>query len=326
MSRRGTQALSVLTACALLAGITITAGQTFGSFTQTAANAGSTFATASDYRAPTFNRSVIAKTAGGTPGFIKQGGTYNIYADLTDTGNPASGISSVTSNSSTITTGATATALSAGSFSIGGLSYGHRTGSLTANSTLSPGTYTYSVSSSDAAANSGSQSYTVTVDNTAPTASDVQTANGGLLAGTPEQGDSITYTYSEPIEPGTLLSGWSGSATSVVVRINNNTPTNDQVQIFNSANTTQVALGSVNLGRSDYVAGNLTFGGTGTTSTMTMSGNAVTVSLGTQSAPGGAALGTGTMIWTPSATGTDRAGNAAATTNRSETGTADKDF
>jgi hypothetical protein len=32
------------------------------------------------------------------------------------------------------------------------------------------------------------------------------------------------------------------------------------------------------------------------------------------------------MIWTPSATATDRAGNAAATTARTETGTADGDF
>jgi hypothetical protein len=306
--------------------IAVSLGQTFGSFTQSAANSGNNFASASDYRAPTINRSVIAKTAGGIPGYIRQGGTYYVYADLTDTGNPASGISSVTSNSSTITTGATATALSSGSFSIGGLGYSHRTTSLTANSTLAAGTYSYTVSSTDAAGNSGSQSYTVTVDNAAPSGTDIQTANGGSIAGRPEQNDTITYTFSEPIDPDSILAGWTGTATNVVVRINNNTPTNDQVQIFNSTNASQLPLGNLNLGRTDYVVTNRTFGASGTASSMTMSGNSITIVLGTQSGPGTTAASTATTVWTPSATATDWAGNAASTTNTSETGTADREF
>lgn len=320
--------LAAAATLALVAGVTGTVGQTFGSFTSTTSNNGNSFITATDYRAPTISRSVIAKTAGGTPAFIKQGGTYFVYADVSDTGNPASGISTVSSNSSTITTGATASALSSGSFSIGGLSYSHRSASLTANATLTAGTYTYTVSSADGAGNSGSQSYTVTVDNTAPSGSDIQTANGGALAGRPEQGDTITFTYSEQIDPNSILAGWTGSATSVVVRINNNTPTNDQVQIFNAANTSQLPLGSVNLGRTDYTTANITFGasGSGSASTMSQSGSAVTVTLGTQSGAGTTAGGKGSMVWTPSATSTDRAGNAASTTNRSETGGADADF
>jgi hypothetical protein len=311
---------------ALLAGLMAMVGQTFGFYSGTTANGGNTFVTATDYRAPTVNRSVIAKTAGGTPGFIKQGGTYYVYADATDTGNPASGISSVTSNTSTITSGATATALSAGSFSIGGLSYSHRSASLTANSSLSVGTYTYTVTSSDAAGNSGSQSYTVTVDNAAPSGSVVQTANGGSIAGRPQRNDTITYTFSEPIDPNSILAGWTGGATNVVVRINNNTPTNDRVQIFNATNASQLPLGNVDLGRTDYVAGNRTFGASGTASSMSMSGNSLTVVLGTQSAAGSTAAASGTMVWTPSATATDRAGNAVSTTNVNESGTADAEF
>jgi hypothetical protein len=321
-----TQTISAAAAFALLLGITLTAGQTFGSFSRSAADSGNNFASATDYRAPTINRSVIAKTAGGTPGYIKQGGTYYVYADVTDTGNPASGISSVSSSTATLTTGATATALSSGSFSIGGLGYSHRTASLTANSTLAAGTYGYTVSSADAAGNSGGQSYTVTIDNTVPTGTDIQTTNGGSTAGRPEQNDTITYTFSEPIDPNSILAGWTGSATSVVVRINNNTPTNDQVQVFNSTNAAQLPLGDVNLGRTDYVASLRTFGASGTASSMSMSGNSITIVLGTQSGAGGTAASTGTMVWTPSATATDRAGNAVSTTNTSETGAADREF
>jgi hypothetical protein len=114
-----------------------------------------------------------------------------------------------------------------------------------------------------------------------------------------------------------------------VVRINNNavaTGGNDQVLIFNSTNTTQLPLGSINLGRTDYVTANLTFGATGTTSKMTMSGNAITVTLGTQSAAGTTAATTGTMTWTPSATAYDRAANPCSTTVDTESGTVDRDF
>jgi hypothetical protein len=320
--------LAVAAAVALVAGLLgAIVGQTFGNFTSTTSNSGNNFAAASDYRAPTINRSVIGKTAGGTPGFIKQGGTYYVYADVTDTGNPASGISSVTSNTSTITTGATATSLSSGAFSIGGLSYSHRTASLTANATLTAGTYTYTVTAADVAGNSGNQSYSVTVDNTAPSGSDIQTTSGGAIAGRPDQGDTITFTYSEPIEPNSILSGWTGSATNVVVRVNNGSGSNnDTTTIFNAANTTQLPLGSVNLGRTDYTGANITFGASGTASSMSISGNAVSVTLGTQSAAATTAVATGSMVWTPSATATDRAGNAASTTNRTETGAADKDF
>jgi hypothetical protein len=326
MSARQAKRLTMAASVALLVGVTATVGHSFGSFTSTVANSNNSIAAATDFRAPTINRSVIAKSAGGTPGFIKQGGAYFVYADVTDTGNPASGISTVSSDTSTITTGATATSLSSGSFSIGGLTYSHRAASQTANATLTAGTYTYTVTTTDVAGNSGSSNYTVTVDNTVPAGSDVQTTNGGSIAGQPEQNDTITFTFSEPIDPNSILAGWTGTATNVVVRVNNNTPTNDQLQIFNSTNASQLPLGSVNLARTDYVTANITFGATGTASSMSMSGNSITVKLGTQSAAGTTALSTGAMVWTPSATATDRAGNATSTTSRTETGTADRDF
>jgi hypothetical protein len=303
-------------------------GTVWAAFTATAANSGSKLTTAADWGPPTASSSVIGKTQGGTPGFIRQGGTYNIYANVTDDGHPASGITSVLGNAGAITTGQSAAALSAGSFAIGGSDYNFRTGSLTANATLAAGTKTYSLTSTDGAGNSGTQTaYTVTVDNTAPTASDIQASNkSGGTASRPEIGDTVTFTFSEPIDPASVLSGWTGASTNVVARIDNNTPTNDRFAVRNSSNATQLPLGTVNLGRTDYVSANVTFGATGTASTMTQIGNAITITLGTASTGSTTAASTGSMIWTPSATATDRAGNAESTANRTETGTTDRDF
>ena len=50
---------------------------------------------------------------------------------------------------------------------------------------------------------------TVTVDNVAPIAVDIQAVNGGT-ANTMDAGDALTFTYSEPMLPASLLSGWDG--------------------------------------------------------------------------------------------------------------------
>jgi len=310
---------------ALLA-LATSAATVWALYTGTAASNGNELVAATDWAAPTASSSVIAKSQGGAPGFVKQGGTYMVYASVTDSGAPASGVSSVTANASTITPGQTAAALSAGSFTIGGASYNYRSATLTANAALSAGTYSYSLTSKDAATNTRTQSgYTVVVDNTAPTAADIQTANKtGNTAGKPELGDTVAFTFSEPIDPTSILANWTGEATGVVVRITNGT--GDPLTVFNAANATQLPLGSVNLGRTDYVTANATFGATGTASTMVLSGNTVTITLGTASSGPSTAVSTGTMTWTPSASAYDRAANAETTAARTETGAADKDF
>jgi hypothetical protein len=319
-------ALIAATVAAVLLGASALARQSvWGSFTDTVPNPGNSITAATDFRAPTASATAIGKTAGGVVGQIKKGGTYYVYANVSDSGNPASGVSKVTANVSSITSGSTAVALSAGSFSSGGVSYGYRSAALTAGSTLAAGSYSYSLTLTDVAGNSKTESgFTVTVDNTVPTGTDVQTTNGGSIAGRADAGDKITFTFSSEIDPNSILSGWNSGSTNVVVRLNN--ATNDTVTIFNAANTTQLPLGSVSLGRSDYTTANLTFGATGTASSMAMSGNTITITLGTQSAAATTAAATGTMTWTPSASATDVAGNAASTTAATESGAADKDF
>jgi hypothetical protein len=300
-------------------------GASLAAFSSTTSNTGNGFAAAADYRAPTVSTTEIAKTTGYDAGYVRQGGTYYAYANVNDTGNPASGISTVKADVSAVTTGSTAVTLTAGSYSVGGTSYNYRSASLTATNPLAAGSKSYSITSTDVAGNSGTQSgFTVIVDNTAPTASDVQAVNGAATVGSPELGDSVTYTFSEPIDPQSILSGWTGAATNVVVRINNTNP--DTVLIYNSTNTVQLPLGSVDLGRNDYVSPNRTFGASGTPSAMARSGSTITITLGTASGSVTTAGGTGTMTWTPSASTYDRAGNAGSTANATESGAADKEF
>ncbi|HEY3491864.1 MAG TPA: hypothetical protein VGK43_02860 [Solirubrobacterales bacterium] len=324
--RQRIQGRFALAVFAVLLGLAATAGVVWALYTSNATSGGNELVAATDWVAPSASASVIGKSQGGVPGYIRQGGTYMVYANVSDSGAPASGITGVTANASAITTGQTAAALSAGSFSIGAVAYGYRSGTLTANASLAAGTYSYSLTGKDLANNSRTQSgYTVVVDNTAPTAADIQTANKtGGTAGRPELGDTVTFTFSEPIDPTSILANWDGAATSVVVRLTN--ATGDPLTVFNAANTTQLPLGSVNLGRNDYVSASATFGASGTASTMVQSGNAITISLGTASAGPTTAASTGTMTWTPSASAYDRAGNAETTTARTETGTADREF
>jgi hypothetical protein len=342
---RRARALGATMAATAIAAVALVAvPATFAAFTSSTESGGNVIKAAEDFRAPQVTATVAGKALGGVPGFVKQGGEYFVYANVAaDTGNPASGIASVKADVSTVTTGSTAVALVAGSFSAGGISYGYRSAALTANAVLAEGAKSFTVTATDNALNAASLGGSVTVDNTAPKASDVQTTNvGGGANGLAELGDTLVLTFSEPVEPATILAGWSGlTPANVTVRIVDNSLLglglgNDVVQVFNEANTTALPLGAVDLGRTDYVTGlvggNVKFGATGTKSTMTMSGNTVTVVLGTYEGEGllGSnritAGGNGTAVWTPVATPYDRAANAMSTGAATESGVADKEF
>ncbi len=325
--RRGRLSIAAAAASFLVGVMVAGVGSTLGRFSATTSNAPDSFAAAADWVAPTVSATIIAKTAGGTPGAIHKGGTYFVYANVSDTGNPASGVASVTANVSSISSGQTAVAFSAGSFTIGGVTYGYRTASVTADANLGAGTATYAITSTDAAGNAGTQTgFTVTVDNTAPAGSDVQTSNGaGGTAGKPELGDSLTFTFTEAIDPNSVLAGWTGASTNVVVRIIQGVP-HDTFQVWNATNTSQLPLGTVDLGGTGYVLGTVTFGALGTPSTMVRTGSTITITLGTASGTVLLAAVPGTMTWPPSSTPTDAAGNACSTTTVSESGALDVEF
>lgn len=281
---------------------------------------------ANDTVGPVVDAAAIGKTTLGSGGYVKQGGTFYVYAQVNDVGSPAVGVSTVTADVSTIRTGTTAAALSTtgGPWTVDGVSYNYRSASITATTPLGEGSKSFSIKATDANANATTRTgFSAIVDNTAPTASDIQTANGsGGTVGKAEAGDTVTFTFSEPMDPNQILASWTGSSTSATVRLTNGGG-NDALTVWNGGNTAQLPLGSVNLGRTDYVGGGTrTFTG----STMVMSGSTITITLGTPSGGVGTAAGTGTMVWSPSTTAWDRASNAMSAVTATEGGGADKEF
>lgn len=323
----------------LLAGALAVAGHgTFAAFSSTASNATGSLTSHPDWTAPTVDATAIAKTAGGVPGYIRQGGTYHVYANAGDTGNPASGVGSLTADVSAATAGQTAAALSSagGPWTVDGVSYAYRSASLTADAGLSAGTHAYTTAVTDQATpaptNSRTQSgFSVVADNTAPTGSDVQATNkAGGTVGTAEAGDHVTFTFSETVDPYSILAGWNGTAANVVVRLVDNALA-DRLLVYDATNTTLLALTSasgVDLGGTSYVSANITFGATGTPSTIVQSGATITVTLGTLcgGCTAGAQLISGTASWPTSTSATDRAGNPVTSASISETGSLDREF
>ncbi|MGZ8615107.1 MAG: hypothetical protein ACXWX4_10570 [Actinomycetota bacterium] len=275
-----------------------------------------------DVTAPTVSSAVIAKSGGGVGGFIRQNGGYYIYANVTDQGSPSSGIATVRANVSTVTTGATAVALTAGSFSVEGVSFNYRSAVQTASNPLAAGSKPFSITATDVATNPVTQGgFSVTVDNTVPSAADVQTVNGGATPGRAETGDQLVLTYSEPLDPSRILAGWTGASTTVTVRLVQNGG-GDRVQIRNAADAAILPLGTVFLNRTDFTGSTRSFTG----STMVLSGSTITITLGTPSGAVTTAAAAANMTWTPSNTAWDRAGNACSTTTRTELAPLDLDF
>ena len=315
------RALVLLLAVGLVLGIG--GGATYAAFSSTTANNGNSFGVKADFEPPTVVRSIIARSPSAQAGgFIKQGATYFVYAQITDGGNPPAGVNTASASVCNITTAAYgAVALVSGAFSVGGVNYNYRSAAKTADSPLGAGSKTYSVSASDSAApvNSVTTNFSVTVDNGSPSGTDVQTANFGSTVGKAESTDTITWTFSEAMDPDSIKAGWDGTgSSSVTVAFLNNGcgGGNDGVSV------TGVNLGNVCLGGS-FVSPARNF----TNSTMTITGgNVVKIVLGTASGGTMTHVGNVTMIWTPSATAVDVAGNACSTTAVNETGGADNEF
>jgi chitinase len=166
-----------------------------------------TASAAADFVAPAVGSSVIADTTSGTPfdgaGYVAQGGTYRVYANVTDGGNPSSGIGAVTADLTAVSDGGhAAVSLVAGSYTVGGVTYNFASAEQTASTPLSEGSKSYTVSATDNASNtSPAASFNVTIDNTAPTiASSTIARADGVAPGYVRQGDSY-YVYANASDP-----------------------------------------------------------------------------------------------------------------------------
>ena len=304
------------------------AGLTLAQLTASATVGSNAFTAAASFDtvAPTVSATVIAKAGQYFAGFAKQAGTYYVYANASDGGAVPSGIATIKADVSAITTGSTAVSLVAGSYTVQGVAYGYRTALLTASTPLT-GSKAYTLTSTDNNTNSRLQTgFAVTVENVVPTATDIQTANGGATVGRIELGDTITYTFSEIIDPESILANWTGASTSVVVRFTNVAST-DTYAVWDATNTTLLKLGTVNT-KGNYVTAATTAGVGATPSTMVLDTvtNKITITLGTIVGTVATDAANRTAAWTPVATAFDRAGNAMSATLVNEIAPADPDF
>jgi chitinase len=165
----------------------------------------------------------------------------------------------------------------------------------TAASALASGTYTAQATQTDSAPSTGtSAAVTFTVDATKPTAISVVAANkAGGTPGKLEAGDTITFTYSEPITAASVWSTWNGASTNVKLRFSGFG--NDSFTVLDMSSAATINLGTVAT-NADYVSVNpSTF-----TSTMVRSadGASIVVTLGTPANVQGTANVGRNMSWT----------------------------
>jgi hypothetical protein len=337
MSRWVARAAASLLALAALVSIVVgsTVSTTITPYADTAATVSNTFSAAADSVAPTASVGAIGRSGAYDTGFIKQAANYYVYATVGDTGNPASGIASVTADVHTINAGATAIAMTPGSYTAGGTAYNYRSAVRTAATPLAAGSDAYTITATDSAGNTGTQSFSTVIDNTPPTASDVQSTNvSGGTVGHLDQGDTLKLTYSATMDPYSILAGWTGAATNVQVALVDGGGTSpDSLYVYDTAaSPAQIPVGIVTLGTGSYLgtgAGSyIVYGATGaaTPSTMTRSGSLITIVLGT---PNGSSLTNATasaMTWTPTTSATDIAGNPVTATAATQSGTVHKNF
>lgn len=285
---------------------------TSSSFSGDTSNSGNTVSAAADWVGPTVTATVLQKSTGGTVDAVRQGATFYVYANATDSGNPASGVASVTASVGTIATVSSA-AMTSGSWTVGGTTYGWRSALLTAKSPLASGSYSWSAGATDSGGNAGSAtSDSVSVDNTSFDGDNLTYTDNGTVNKL-DTGDVLRFVYTKGVDPNSIVAGWDGTATTVKAAVYDAAvygTASDLVAVGNTALTVQIPVGTWYLG-GDYINASQT---TIFNATMAASGSDVVVTLGTV-ASNSSALKTASLpalgSWTVMAGATDGAGNAA---------------
>jgi hypothetical protein len=305
---------------------------TASDFTAALTNSGNSVAAAAN-AAPDVTAAVIGKSAGGGVGFLKRSATFYVYANATDDFS----VSSVRATLTNITGSSSAVTLTAGSYTAGSISYGYRSAVLTASSSFS-GTKSFTVTATDAGGLTDTFTGSVTLDTTAPTARSIATTNHtGGVDGRAEQGDTAVVTFSETIDPNSIVDGWDGAGRDVQAAIvDGGGTTNDVLRVYAESAAFDPAaslpVGTIDLGRWDFVTSGAyaVFGLTsvnGTASTLTLADKTLTITLGPLDLGASSTTTSNeTERYTPVATLTDLAGNAASTTGVTASGGAHKTF
>ena len=124
-----------------------------------------------------------------------------------------------------------------------------------------------------------------------PAPADVQTTNGGTTPGRPEAADTVVLTFAGTVNPDLVISGWDGSPTTVTVTFTHS-GNNYWLTIDDPGGAILWNLGAVGL--DGHYTNDVSFTG----STMTASGDTVTVVLGSAGAGTIFTVSTpSTMLW-----------------------------
>ena len=181
----------------------------------------------------------------------------------------------------------------------------------TLTTALAQGTYTARATQTDAGGNAGAATVTFTVDTTAPTPVAISAANAaGGTRGRLDPGDSITYTFSEPIVPASVLSTFGGGTTSAPVQVFfYNSGSSDYLAVLDESGQQNVKVDSYVATNASLVTANVLWPAT---LTQSADGTSFTITLGPAPASGVKTTvnGAKNMAWTSKAGPADRAGNA----------------
>jgi hypothetical protein len=188
---------------------------------------------------------------------------------------------------------------------------------------LADGSYDLRARATDGAGNQATSVVTRLIDNNTPAGTTVATGNGGTTAGLLETGDWIAFTWSEPLAPASILSGWTGAAQAIRVVVTNSF-SNDRMDFYNAAGTARLNL--VNSATDLQLNANFVTGTVWFNATMVQSGSTITMTLGLKISGTPITAGSGTITWRPSSAATDLAGKSSSTATVIETGASDRDF
>lgn len=297
---------------------------TTSSFTGTTGTRNNEIAAAPDWTAPEIT-AVVVEPVDGT---LAAGGRFRVYAAAADTGNPASGIASMTADLGELATTASAS-LSAGSWVVDGTTYGWRSEELTAATGLTAGSHTITVRAQDAAGNGpATKTGTATVSENEPFGGlDFTTTDRRGNTGLAQQNDEIAFVYNRAPSPASVLWGWDGSSEWVTVLLVDGAvyggSSSDDLLGVTDRYGNLLPLGYVNLD-GDYVNRNSTV--KFTYSTMRLDGDAVEVTLGYASGSPRDDNNNRRPTWMPSEGVRDSSGTPAGTDPVQQSGSARRQF
>jgi hypothetical protein len=195
----------------------------------------------------------------------------------------------------------------------------------TATTATPDGQYDVQAVAADAAGNTTTASNTpfagLTIENTKPAAQSIATSNvSGGTRGKIDQGDTVTFTYTQAMDPGSIMAGWTGASTPVQIHVAYNKNRANQLTIWTAGGSAQLGLANpLGLG-GNYVGS----GGAILNGTITQNGASVTVTIGAllSGSLSANAVTKGTLTWIPSSSATNLAGVKCTTTGVSATGPA----